>query len=101
MRRLTRGQGHGDRWRRYRRAAHSKLQPKAASTYEEKQRALASQVLADIIADPDEHQEHILVYTASLAMNIACAASTQPLSCERADADQMASPVARPIVTLT
>lgn len=48
----------GERFRRFRKAAHTHLQPKAARAYEGVQLKSAKDVIIDILNDPKNHQRH-------------------------------------------
>ena len=49
----------GERLRRFRKAAHTHLQPKAARSYECVQLEIAKDVIMDILNDPKDHQKHV------------------------------------------
>ena len=49
----------GERLRRFRKAAHTGLQPKAAQAYEDVQLESARDVVNDILNDPKHHQVHV------------------------------------------
>lgn len=63
----------GERWRRLRKASHTHLQPSVIGNYEPLQTRAASNVLLDILHDPDQHQMHAKRYAASLILTITCA----------------------------
>ena len=49
----------GERLRRFRKAAHTHLQPKAARAYEGVQLEVAKGVIMNILDDPKDHQKHV------------------------------------------
>ena len=49
----------GERLRRFRKAAHTSLQPKAAQAYEDAQLESARDVVNDILNDAKHHQAHV------------------------------------------
>ncbi|KAM0755438.1 cytochrome P450 [Meredithblackwellia eburnea MCA 4105] len=68
--------GHGERWRRLRKALHQGLQPKAASSYEPIQEAAARTMLNNILRAPDDFQIHAKTYAASVIMTVAYGKTT-------------------------
>ena len=70
---------YGERWRRLRKAAHTHLQPSVVGDYETVQTRAASNVLLDILRDPDHHQMHAKRYAASVILSIACASASSLL----------------------
>ena len=51
--------GSGERLRRYRRAAHTHLQPKAAVAYQDMQLESAKNVITDVLNDSKNHRTHV------------------------------------------
>jgi len=49
----------GSRFRRFRKAAHLQLQPKAVEAYRDIQTEDAKQLVLDILKAPERHQEHV------------------------------------------
>jgi hypothetical protein len=49
----------GSRFRRFRKAAHVQLQPKAVEAYRDIQSEDAKQLVCDILKAPEKHQEHV------------------------------------------
>jgi cytochrome P450 len=49
----------GERLRRFRKAAHTHLQPQAAKTYQYMQLEIAKNVITDILDDPKNHRAHV------------------------------------------
>lgn len=49
----------GERFRRYRKAVHIHLQPKAAVAYQDLQLESAKDVITDILNDPKNHRVHV------------------------------------------
>ena len=52
----------GKQFRRFRRAAHTHLQPKAAQMYQEIQEEAAREVILDILNDQKGHMTHVQRY---------------------------------------
>lgn len=48
----------GERFRRFRKAAHTHLQPKAVRAYRDMQIENAKNVITDILNDPKKHRAH-------------------------------------------
>ena len=49
----------GERLRRFRKAAHTHLQPQAAKAYQDMQLENAKNVITDILNDPKNHRAHV------------------------------------------
>ena len=49
----------GERLRRFRKAVHTHLQPKAAKAYQDMQLENAKNVITDILNDPKNHRAHV------------------------------------------
>ncbi|KAG9310417.1 cytochrome P450 [Chiua virens] len=60
----------GERLRRYRKAAHIHLQPKAVRAYQELQMEHAKDVVKDILRDPKNHLVHVQRYAASVVLRL-------------------------------
>ncbi|KAH7918059.1 cytochrome P450 [Leucogyrophana mollusca] len=85
----------GDRFKRMRRAIHTHLQPKAAESYESIQMDNAKTTILDLLADPNQFQDHVRKYAASVVQKIAygkttpTSASDPELQSVRAALDRM------------
>ncbi|KAF8549251.1 cytochrome P450 [Imleria badia] len=66
----------GERFRQYRKAAHTHLQPKAARAYEGVQLETAKDVVRDILNDPKNHQAHVQRFAASVILRLVYGKST-------------------------
>lgn len=51
--------GSGERYRRFRKAAHTYLQPRAIKAYKDLQLEHAKDVITDILNDPKGHRAHV------------------------------------------
>ncbi|KAG2361895.1 cytochrome P450 [Suillus spraguei] len=60
----------GERLRKFRKSAHSHLQPRSAQSYELVQVAHAREIILDILDKPKLHQQHIKRFTASVVLHI-------------------------------
>ncbi|KAF8549254.1 cytochrome P450 [Imleria badia] len=60
----------GERFRRFRKAAHTHLQPKAARSYEDVQLETTKDVIVDILNDPKNHQAHVQRFAASVVLRM-------------------------------
>ena len=49
----------GERWRRFRKAVHTHLQPQAAKAYQDMQLENAKNLITDILNDPKNHRAHV------------------------------------------
>ncbi|KIK44576.1 hypothetical protein CY34DRAFT_10983 [Suillus luteus UH-Slu-Lm8-n1] len=66
----------GDRFRRFRRALHSHLQPKSAEAYQPLQMSQAKTMILNILHDPDRFQDHAGTYAAATIMKVAYGKTT-------------------------
>ncbi|KAF8549342.1 cytochrome P450 [Imleria badia] len=66
----------GERLRRYRKAAHTHLQPEAARAYQEMQLEHARNVIIDILNDPKNHRAHVRRFSASVTLRLTYGKST-------------------------
>lgn len=62
---------HNDRWRRMRKALHNRLQPNQAVELRAYQQQSARTVILDILKDPEQFQNHIATYAATLVVHMA------------------------------
>ncbi|KAF8553149.1 cytochrome P450 [Imleria badia] len=67
---------NGERFRRFRKTAHTHLQPKAARAYEEVQLEAAKDVIMDILTDSKNHQAHAQRFAASVMLRMVYGKST-------------------------
>ncbi|KAG2074580.1 cytochrome P450 [Suillus decipiens] len=70
----------GDRFRRFRKAVHTHLQPKAAETYQDIQRKHAMDFILDMLNDPKNHKTHAYRYTVSVILRVAYGKSSPTAS---------------------
>ncbi|KAG1732088.1 cytochrome P450 [Suillus occidentalis] len=66
----------GDRFRRFRRALYSHLQPKSAEAYQPLQMSQAKTMILNILHDPDHFQDHAGTYAAATIMKVAYGKAT-------------------------
>lgn len=66
----------GERFRRLRRAIHTRLQAKAAETYQPLQNSYAKNTVLDILNAPHNFQDHARTYAAATSMKIAYGKTT-------------------------
>jgi cytochrome P450 len=66
----------GSRFRRFRKAAHVQLQPKAVEAYRDIQSEDAKQLVCDILKAPDKHQEHVKRFSNSVILRMTYGKST-------------------------
>lgn len=66
----------GSRFRRFRKAAHVQLQPKAVEAYRDIQSEDAKQLVCDILKSPEKHQEHVKRFSNSVILRITYGKST-------------------------
>ncbi|KAG9310451.1 hypothetical protein JVU11DRAFT_9592 [Chiua virens] len=59
-----------DRLRRFRKAAHAHLQPKATLAYDVDQTDFARNIIIDILNDPEPHTLHIKRFSASVTLRV-------------------------------
>ncbi|KAF8439310.1 cytochrome P450 [Boletus edulis BED1] len=69
----------GERFRRFRKAAHTYLQHRAAIAYQDIQLEHAMDVITDILDDPKNHRAHAQRYAASVTLRLTYGKST-PIS---------------------
>ncbi|KAF9241889.1 cytochrome P450 [Melanogaster broomeanus] len=74
----------GERFRRFRKAVHTHLQPKAAEAYEGLQCEHAMDVVLDIMRDPKHHIEHVRRFSAAVILRVIYGKST-PTSTDDAE----------------
>ncbi|KAF9236256.1 cytochrome P450 [Melanogaster broomeanus] len=60
----------GERFRRFRKAVHTHLQPRAAEAYEGLQCEHAMDVVLDIMRDPKHHIEHVRRFSAAVILQV-------------------------------
>lgn len=68
--------GVGSRFRRFRKAAHVQLQPKAVEAYRDIQSEDAKQLVCDILKAPEKHQEHVKRFSNSVILRMTYGKST-------------------------
>ncbi|KIJ60560.1 hypothetical protein HYDPIDRAFT_117096 [Hydnomerulius pinastri MD-312] len=59
-----------DRFRKYRKAAHSELQMKATLIYDGEQTQYARNIVLDILKEPESHQGHIKRFSATVTLRV-------------------------------
>ncbi|KAG2339978.1 cytochrome P450 [Suillus weaverae] len=66
----------GDRFRRMRRALHSHLRPKAAEAYQPLLMSHAKNIVLDVLDNPQNIQQHVMIYAATTIMKVAYGKNT-------------------------
>ncbi|KAF9235831.1 cytochrome P450, partial [Melanogaster broomeanus] len=66
-----------DRFRTYRKAAHSELQMKAALIYDNDQTQYAGNIVLDILKEPESHQGHIRRHVPAMTLRVIYGKTTQ------------------------
>ncbi|KAJ8589773.1 cytochrome P450 [Rhizopogon salebrosus TDB-379] len=66
----------GDRFRRFRKAVHTHLQPKAMQAYRDMQCENARIFILDVLDDPKNHQKHASRFAASVILRVTYGKST-------------------------